>query len=31
MAVNARLMAPGEIADVPIRHLDGASTWTYLD
>ena len=31
MAVNARLMAPAEIANVPIRHLDGASTWTYLD
>ena len=31
MAVNARLMTPAEIADVPIRQLDGASTWTYLD
>jgi hypothetical protein len=31
MAVNAKLMTPTEIADMPIRHLDGASTWTYLD
>jgi hypothetical protein len=31
MAVNARLMAPVEIADIRIRRFDGASTWTYLD
>jgi hypothetical protein len=31
MGVNARLMPPEAIADVRIRHLDGADTWTYLD
>jgi hypothetical protein len=31
MGLNARLMDPADIADVPIRHFDGASTWTYLD
>jgi hypothetical protein len=31
MAVNARLMDPADIAEVPVRHLDGAVTWTYLD
>jgi hypothetical protein len=31
MGVNARLMEPADIADVPIRRFDGASTWTYLD
>ena len=31
MGVNARLMKPDEIADVPIRRFDGASSWTYLD
>ena len=31
MAVNARLMKPEDIADVPVRHFDGADTWTYLD
>jgi hypothetical protein len=31
IAVNARLIDPAEIADVPVRRLDGASTWTYLD
>jgi hypothetical protein len=31
MAVNARLMDPSEMANVPIRKFDGASTWTYLD
>jgi hypothetical protein len=31
IAVNARLMAPAEIADVRIRHFDGASSLTYLD
>ena len=29
--VNARLMDPADIAGVPIRHFDGASSWTYLD
>jgi hypothetical protein len=31
MAVNARLMQPEDIANIPVRHFDGASTWTYLD
>jgi hypothetical protein len=31
IAVNARLMDPAEIADLPVRRFDGASTWTYLD
>ena len=31
MGVNARLMAPDVIAAVPVRKLDGAETWTYLD
>lgn len=31
MAVNARLMDPAEIAEVKVRHFDGASTWTFLD
>jgi hypothetical protein len=31
MGVNARLMDPADIADVPVRRFDGAATWTYLD
>ena len=31
MAVNARMMDPEEIADIPVRRFDGASSWTYLD
>ena len=31
MAVNARLMDPAELEGVPVKHLDGADTWTYLD
>lgn len=31
MAVNARLMDPGETGGVSVRRLDGADTWTYLD
>jgi hypothetical protein len=31
IAINARLMPPEVIAAVPIRHFDGADTWTYLD
>lgn len=31
MAVNARLMPPAEIANVPVRRFDGAATWQYLD
>lgn len=31
IAVNARMMDPSDIADVPIRTFDGATTWKYLD
>jgi hypothetical protein len=31
MAVNARLMKPDDLADIPVRRFDGADTWTYLD
>jgi hypothetical protein len=31
MAINARLLEPSEIADLQIRHFDGASSWSYLD
>lgn len=31
IAVNARMMSPGEIASVRVRLLDGAATWKYLD
>lgn len=31
MAVNARLMEEGDIADVRVRRFDGAKAWSYLD
>ena len=31
MGVNARNFEPGALGSVRIRHLDGASTWRYLD
>ncbi len=31
MAVNMRLAEPAQIADINVRHLDGADTWEYLD
>ena len=31
MGVNVRNLEPGAIADVRVRHLDGALTWEYLD
>lgn len=31
ISVNARMMPPAEIAAVPVRRLDGASTWRFLD
>lgn len=31
IAVNARMMEPSDIADVPVRTFDGAKTWKYLD
>ena len=31
IAINARMLEPGEIADIPVRHFDGASSWEFLD
>ncbi len=31
IGVNARNLDPGVLKNVRIRHLDGASTWKYLD
>lgn len=31
MAVNLRLADPDVVAKVPVRHFDGADTWTFLD
>ena len=31
MAVNAALCDPQDIADLPLRHFDGADTWQFLD
>jgi hypothetical protein len=31
VAINARMLAPADIAGVPIRTFDGADTWKYLD
>lgn len=31
MGINAGLIDPEEIKDLPVRHFDGADTWTYLD
>lgn len=31
MGVNARNLEPSRIAAVRVRHLDGASTWKFLD
>lgn len=31
LAVNARMFPPEEIADIPVRHFDGAGTWEFLD
>ena len=31
IAVNARMMSPADIVDVPVRTFDGAETWMYLD
>lgn len=30
MAVNFALMDPAEIQEIPIRHFDGADSWTFL-
>jgi len=31
MAVNGALADPASTKDLPIRHFDGADTWTFLD
>ncbi len=31
MAVNMALCVPSEIREIPLRHFDGADTWTFLD
>ncbi|WP_108816263.1 GFA family protein [Loktanella sp. Alg231-35] len=31
MAVNLRLADPEVVAAIPVRHFDGADTWTFLD
>jgi hypothetical protein len=31
MAVNAALADPRDIADLPVRHFDGADTWQFVD
>jgi len=31
LAVNARMMSPADVAAVPLRRFDGASSWRYLD
>ncbi|MEJ8563194.1 GFA family protein [Yoonia sp. GPGPB17] len=31
MAVNLRLADPDVAAAIPVRHFDGAETWTFLD
>lgn len=31
MAVNLRLADPEVVKTIPVRHFDGADTWTFLD
>lgn len=31
MATNFRMCDPSEIADIPVRHFDGADSWQFLD
>ena len=31
VAINARLFPPEDRAGIPVRHFDGAETWTFLD
>ena len=31
LAVNARMMDPKDIEDIPVRRFDGAVSWRYLD
>lgn len=30
LAINARMIEPAIINDIPIRHFDGADSWEYL-
>ncbi len=30
-AVNARMVSPDHIADLPVRHFDGAVSWQFVD
>lgn len=31
IAVNARMMRPGDVENVPLKTFDGADTWEFLD
>ena len=31
LAVNMRMLSPGEISGIPVKKFDGADTWKYLD
>ena len=31
MAVNLNLCDPAEAANIPLRHFDGADSWSFLD
>lgn len=31
IALNACMLEPDEIADIPVRKFDGRSTWEFLD
>lgn len=30
-ALNLRMVPPDDLAAIPVRHFDGADSWTYLD
>lgn len=30
-ALNSRMLAPDVFASLPVRHFDGADSWSYLD
>ena len=31
LAINARMMEPGDVEGIPVRYFDGADSWTYID
>lgn len=31
IAINARMMSPEDIEEIPVKRFDGADTWKYLD